>query len=190
MPLKDIIDKINAEAEQQAKAIIESATSEARKIREDAKSNAKAKAREIEEMAKKELSTRRQFYEQSNSAEEAELLDSAFDEAVERATKQVIVALSKELEKHIDEIIASAIEQFMRSVPKEEARALVDRKYEKAVKSKGIEVIEKAASPGELVLESSDKLISMHISAKQIAEANKDLVASLVAKELKKKVQL
>ncbi|MEM4034924.1 MAG: hypothetical protein QW257_03285 [Candidatus Micrarchaeaceae archaeon] len=190
MPLKDIIDKINAEAEQQAKAIIESATSEARKLLEDAKSSAKAKSREIEETARKEAAARRQFLEQSIGTEEAELLSGAFDEAVERATKQVIAALSKELEKHIDEIIASAIEQFMRSVPKEEARALVDRKYEKAVKSKGIEVIEKAASPGELVLESSDKLISMHISAKQIAEANKDLVASLVAKELKKKVQL
>ncbi|MEM3781558.1 MAG: hypothetical protein QXT43_01170 [Candidatus Micrarchaeaceae archaeon] len=188
MPVKDIIEKISTDYEKQAMAIIESANAEAKRIKESAREGAKAKAKEIEENARKEAAMRKQLLEQGIAAEEHSLISSAFDSAVERATKHILALLAAELQKHKEQIVESAIKHFARAVQKGSVVAFAEKAYSGIVKQNGIAL--KGETEHGLLLQSSDSRISMRVSIAAIAESGRDIAESLAAKELKKKVLL
>ncbi|MGC8676219.1 MAG: hypothetical protein ACP5T3_01735 [Candidatus Micrarchaeia archaeon] len=185
MALKDIIDKINEEARQKAEEISRSASEEAKEIIASAKKQAHEKAKEIEKASRAEQEALRKEKLQGIAAEESEIIDKAFDEAVEKATALALAKLKKLVERHMQEMAAQAISQFAKAVPADETIATAGSEYEKLLKNAGIEY--RRGKAQELVLSSKDNSISMRVSAEALARSYKDIVEGLVVKELRQK---
>ncbi|MGC8547731.1 MAG: hypothetical protein ACP5MC_01850 [Candidatus Micrarchaeia archaeon] len=197
MPAEDIIKRINEEAEKQARAVLDSAALESKKIIDEARKTAAEKAEQAIEEAKNEAETRKRELRLEIEAEEELVKGRAFDEVVEKEALQIASEIKKELEKkHMGELIDKAVEQISKSMGKDQIIAIAEKKYEAMLKSKGVKTetastnANTKANANDIVLESADGKIKLHISLDDLLKRYTEQIESEVARALKAKQQV
>ena len=162
------VEKLKREAEAEKERIIKEAKEKADMIVKDAAEKANEEARMLEETHKANL-----------DFEVNSIRMSARNEAINRELLVIRKAVSKEIEKHINELFKVAIKEFSKIVGTGEITVVAGKKYANMAKNAGLRMEVKEIDG--FMLRNSDGTIALNSTKESMVEKSVAKVNELVA---------
>lgn len=182
MPLDEIRKSIESTASEEAERIRHEAEEEKEKAISEAKKAAEAIIKEATVRAEEEAKALETSHRANLDFDISSMATNARNAAIDRELLLVKKAVARELEKHMGELLKSAVKAFSKIVNKGEMTAVTSKRYASMAKAEGLGV-ELQETDG-FIIRNGDGTVSLDATTGSLVERRASQIRELVAREI------